>query len=269
MGYLLRMGGSTWGPPLCQMRHLYVTKIRPMIAYGCPVWFLYGKGVKWSISNPLLKELNSLQYQCLVQIAGAYSKTCGDYLHKELYIESIETFLTRTAMAFRAREMEIPESELLSGNQGLPGSSETCTSSTRRPSSPYVIAHPYDVLDAEAENVLRAVRKQLQNRTSNAAKIWADPKERAKAITKYLRKVSNDINAKHWDECREQRRGSWHERPILLERWGSHNLKYYEGLSRPQSTMLLQCRAGFNGFKKHLKLINVCHLTSENSCDWG
>lgn len=106
MTYFKRISGSTWGPTLIQMRWLFLSKVRPIIGFGCAVWYLYGRNVKWAISQKLICGLESLQYQCLIQITGAYKRTSRQYLLKERHIELIALYLYRTATAFRARTLD-------------------------------------------------------------------------------------------------------------------------------------------------------------------
>lgn len=84
------VSGPTWGPSLLKMRHLYLTKIRPIITYGCAVWFLRGSDVKWNLTDTLMRKLESIQYQCLMRVAGAFKGTPRQYLLQELYIEPLE-----------------------------------------------------------------------------------------------------------------------------------------------------------------------------------
>ena len=106
MRRLQRISGSTWGPPLLKMRHLFLAKIRPIISYDCAVWFLRGPDVRWSLSDALLRELESTQYRCLVRIAGAYRRISRECLLKELNIEPLELHLERHSSAFRARALD-------------------------------------------------------------------------------------------------------------------------------------------------------------------
>ena len=85
------------------MRQLYVTTIIPVIVYGCAIWFLRGPDVKWSLSNSLLSQLESLQYQCFVHIAGTFKQIPAEYLLKEIFIQPLEVLLERHSIAFAAR----------------------------------------------------------------------------------------------------------------------------------------------------------------------
>ncbi|KAJ3539807.1 hypothetical protein NM208_g5342 [Fusarium decemcellulare] len=65
--YLRRISNSVYGLSLKAARQIYVTKIRPTIAYACQAWFIYtwSKTGGWRLSDKNLQRLDKLQYTCL------------------------------------------------------------------------------------------------------------------------------------------------------------------------------------------------------------
>ncbi|KAK2051892.1 hypothetical protein LY76DRAFT_469421, partial [Colletotrichum caudatum] len=96
MRRLSPISGSTWGPPLIQLRQLYITCIRPMLSYACAVWFVLTTAdarCKWTLTAQLLKQLEIEDSKWLRQISGAFTRTSGDVLCKELFVEKISVYL--------------------------------------------------------------------------------------------------------------------------------------------------------------------------------
>ncbi|KAF4465288.1 zinc knuckle [Fusarium albosuccineum] len=263
MNYLRRISGPTWGPSLSTMRMLYLTKIRPVITYACAAWFTLdpdspnGPDFTWRITVQAISDLESLQRECLRQIAGAFMNTTGIVLEKELHIEIISVLLNRLATFHRAKELDSPECHQLR---------QMRTAHAR---------HPFNWLEGPAA--------ALYNDAENT-KEWrlhqADPHSSVGNETKrmsIMRGLSKDDArercSKKWTDYLKERplrqerernkpgnqgllRHSPHVPQALIEPWGGESLKYYLKLSRAQSTMLLQCRTGFIGLKNHLCKIN-------------
>lgn len=135
MNHLRVISGSIWGPTLKTMKQLYVTKIRPIITYACGAWFIpIHKEVNWGISQKRLEILESLQYQCLLQISGAMRGTSRLVLEKELNIDSIRMTLCRLAATHRTKMIDTPDHDaLVKARTSL--------------SKPGDLVHPYTLLD--------------------------------------------------------------------------------------------------------------------------
>jgi hypothetical protein len=85
---------------LKDLRQLYLVKIRPMISFASSVWYTPDQfGSPW---GTIQKTLQDLERQCLIQFSGAFGRTHGLTLKKELNIEHITLFLARSALASRA-----------------------------------------------------------------------------------------------------------------------------------------------------------------------
>ncbi|KAG7044325.1 Zinc knuckle [Colletotrichum scovillei] len=101
MEWIKRMSKSIWGPSLERMRELYLSSVRPIISYACPVWFVLGNSASrlYQTKQKLIHELRSLQSECLAFVAGAFRRTSSLMLHKELFVMPIAVYLHQLAMA--------------------------------------------------------------------------------------------------------------------------------------------------------------------------
>ncbi|KAF4341188.1 zinc knuckle [Fusarium beomiforme] len=83
-----------------------------------------------------------------------------------------------------------------------------------------------------------------------------------KKITKIAKQDAAALSRLYWDNYRRGRAQD-HAYPSAATKdgWGPHNLKRYLGLSRAQSTMLIQCRTEVIGLNSYLRTINtVFHM---------
>ena len=244
------------------MRQLYLTKVRPIITYGCASWFLRGPDVKWKLSNSLMRELESRQHQWLVQIAGAFKQIHRQYLLKELYIEPLEVHLERCATAFRARARGLnTQRHRLQYWRPLVGKVQSSTPGSLQ-------QHLYFVLDRRARQLQDIARKRLTKgngavgkRDNAVRKDWEDQKDRAKAINTCAQEIAECRASEIWRVWRTERQADRRkDQPALWSAWGKKNLSLYKDLPRAQSNILLQCRTGVGGLGAHLFRCKVCFL---------
>ena len=270
MRYLRRISNSTLGPTLDFMRILYMSMVRSKIGYACAVWYPCGNGRDGRINRGLINELETLQNDCLVKIAGVYKSTSRLCLLKELHLESIETFLWRVSTKFQIKELQSQGSEVLSTHPPPFGSSESSPGSNPsfpRLPDPYAKGHPYKLLETRAETIQAAAHVDFQRSPPPEKKGRQKRKKMPDIIEIYLQKISTRIESQKWNEYRRERMQKRNPEPVYLENWGYQSLSFYDGLSRAQSTMLLHCRTGFNGLKKYLftcKVRSLISLTIKN-----
>jgi len=245
MGAFRGISGAVWGANLYNMRQLYVTKVRPIISYACAAWFNRGAGVAvpWQLSRKLIDDLESLQYRCLVQVSGAMAKTSYNVLLKELDIESVEVFLHRVSIAQRAQSLDTPEYKELEALW--------LARLDKVPSSARVCEHPYRVLFDDARDLAEEARRSLLPDES----AWLDTARRNRAIKRCARQRATAAMSERWEAYRMV--PGKKECPALVEPWGPRSLRFYRGLPRAQSTMLLRCRTGRIGLRNYLFFINV------------
>ncbi|KAM5347429.1 hypothetical protein ACJ41O_010434 [Fusarium nematophilum] len=253
--YLRRISGTIWGLNLQATRQYYLTKIRPTITYACAAWFMYSPNQKlnWAISCGALKRLDDLQYRCLKQVSGALGSCSARVLEKELHIDSMRVFLYRLMLAQRAKSLQA-----LGQLPYVQPVHVTPTSSSLK-------AHPCQILDKEAQGLCdrawKRLARYLDGNPDQLAAQWLNPKRRKRTIDKCAIEEAEKRSAEVWDDYRRdraRRHSAERHRPRALEEgWGLKTFKYYKGLSRAQSTMLLQCRTefiGLNGFLHARKL---------------
>ena len=259
MSNVHRISGPTWGPPLSKMRQLYLSMILPIFYYGCAIWFLNDASAQWRLPQTIIDELSSIQYRCLIKIAGSYKGVASKYLHKELWIKPIDIQLESRAMAIRAKHLAL-RSSTTELQPWRPSSGKTPSKSKN-----LWPQHPYFVHDCRARDLEKRARERVSERfkalndgDATASREWARQKVRGKATSACARIDAEKSAAKWWEDCRteQQAKRSKHQ-PATWDDWGKENLRRYRGLLRPQSTSLFQCRTGVGPFASYLFQIKV------------
>ena len=255
MKKLKRISGSVWGVGLERMRQLYLAKIRPIMSYGCGAWFVRSGDASWQFPSRLVKQLESIQYRCLLQVSGAMAGTSHAVLRQELSLESVEVFLNRVARVHRARMVHTPEFRDLEATRTRPlwGGMRDSKAMDR---------HPYFQLHKEAIALEEEAYRALEDEASRAADGLAPgstdtlcPKRRARSIRTCAAKRAKAESTERWNEYRDLRR---RERPgdsvplAMRQPWGAEAFRHYRDLTRAQSTMLLQCRTERIGLRAFL-----------------
>ncbi|VTT82833.1 unnamed protein product [Fusarium fujikuroi] len=241
MNDIARICNTTAGPDMIALRQLYITTVRPIISHGCGAWFIYGEAkVKYQITKDLGRYLGSIQNQCLRIVTGALARTKGRAVNKEAYVEDILVYLDRVATVQRARALDTPDHERLRRirRQG------------RTPAE--FDLHPYHALDHAARYLLERANESCRDRSPNNVR---------KAMVKIAKQDSHEMSCKIWSRHVEERNNELSRFRSAADMdkagWGPHNLKRYRGLSRAQSTMLIQCRTGYIALNKYLHWINA------------
>ncbi|KAF4421507.1 putative RNA-directed DNA polymerase from transposon X-element [Colletotrichum fructicola] len=267
LNQLKRMSTSVSGPNLLHVRQLYLSTIRPIISYACPAWFMLGNdsSTTYNLRQPYIHRLDNLQNECLVTVAGAYKKAPTVTLHKELHVDPIAVYLQRVAMSHRARNIFTDDYDLIN-----------TTSFPFKREMTFLKSHPYKIdydharkLVEEAEQQLRESKPSL----ADATLIDMDPRKRSQVINRYIRAQATLLSEHLWKAYRDRPRPSrtvaygLRGRPVAAEgKWGAFNLKRYKGLSRAQSSILIQCRTGYIGLKAFLHPKN---LADTDMCSCG
>lgn len=263
---LSRISGTTWGPPLDAIRQTYLTWIRPVMTYGCGAWFVrqnpdgrqpsHGrKRLRWAIKQKLVEALQSVQYRCLVQISGAFAQTCGKVIEKELFIENLPTLLYAQAAAQRARLLWSRGKRWRHRAEAQPA-----------PGNPFHAlfeeAREFALQADDRLRVRRAMRSTRRALEEDAEKPdpWTVEAKRNELISNRCREWAGDECAKAWNAYRsaETTRERHRKLPAALsERWGRQSFRYYRGMGRAQSTMLLHCRTESIGLACRLHQLKV------------
>ncbi|KAK2733045.1 hypothetical protein CKAH01_08543 [Colletotrichum kahawae] len=272
MFLLRRISATTWGASISELRTRYITAVRPVVAYACPVWFVFktpgGPACKWTLNQSVVDLLETQQNNCLRQITGAFPRTSGDVLCKELHIERMSVFLHRCVRAYRALNMSTPEGMTL------------CKLWLRdywpiRVTKEILQAHPYCVAYHEADRLLRVeARSQLDLEIQT----WTVPPDSVRGTAKRVARFKEIIKSLAKDLAEERMEESWieasnrhrcligtlaYDAPTWRGSYGKHNLEAYDGLPKAQGTILLGIRTGINGLNKplfdmHLKDSFMC-----------
>ncbi|KAF0642185.1 hypothetical protein FPSE5266_20143 [Fusarium pseudograminearum] len=237
-----RVCGSTWGLTLKEARKWYFAYIRPKISYACAAWFIYtppSLGDRVQLPSPLtvtqLGRLQTLQNKCLVLISGAIRTTKRETIQKELAIDSIGTFLWRTMIISRARALG--------------------TRTELEPQDPESNETAYRILDKQALELLQKAKESWLAKNSDTDNSWDESAGIRKAAIKkqaLLRTV--ELVAEAWDDTIREHiaKHKTFTLPVaMVGGAGLHNLQYYKGFNRAESSLGLHLRTeciGLNGY---------------------
>jgi hypothetical protein len=94
-GVITRLTKSTWGATFAKARQIYAAVVRPVLAYGCPVWFSLGD--ERANRNRLIYPLQTVQNKCLRTITGAYKTTNVQVLEHEASVPPLDLHLEMLA----------------------------------------------------------------------------------------------------------------------------------------------------------------------------
>jgi hypothetical protein len=263
LGYMKRISGPTWGKTLWQMRQLYLTSIRPIIAYACGAWFSPpGENrIKWRMTKNRMAQLESLQYHCLLVVSGAISGTSRQMLLTELGIPSLEVYLGQQAKIYRMRMIDTPESEELERIR-MRSPLEKVKAVRDR--------HPFHLLFREANDSRRLVeeneftRLKAEFTKSNAKQEDFSPSRQQlrEAIKRFVSRDADASSKSEWKSYVDAHEkglrtymDGWVDHlgfQLVSPQWDHNNFKLYKDLRRAESTMLLHCRTGRIGLRDYL-----------------
>ncbi|KAH6015937.1 hypothetical protein HBI07_073830 [Parastagonospora nodorum] len=246
-----RFIGPTWGADLIRNRQLYYGKILPTIAYAAPAWFTCIPSVPYQpkatpltygIATDALKILCSLQIECMLALSGARRLTSAKVLEKEMHILPIVLQLHRICMTHRLRWHHSPEYIAMRNIR--------MSASGRLPLPKKSLGHSKAVLQTHPYQTLRRCVQldevRLRKRVGAAfEKKWEDIKKRKMMIKEYYDEIVHYVASLQWRKFR-QRRNS-HEKfkhPAYEAAWMDHSLRFYNGLTRAQSSILIMMRTG-------------------------
>ncbi len=91
MASITRLTELTSGAKFAKARQIYAAVVRPVLAYGCPVWFPFGD--ERANRNRLIYPLQTVQNECLRTITGAYKTTNVQVLEHEASIAPLDLHL--------------------------------------------------------------------------------------------------------------------------------------------------------------------------------
>ena len=123
-----------------------------------------------------MDEVESLQYQCLVHISGAFNKISKEYLFKKLYIDPLEVHLRRSSLPFRARALGL---KFQNSQSQIPKSLNGQKPPLRLTNAQQ--NHPYHALHCQALLLYDHARQSYVAQKNKVCK-WGDSKTRARVI---------------------------------------------------------------------------------------
>lgn len=110
---LSSIAGSTWGVTTLQLRRMYTAVLLPQINYGCSAWYIRGGHGFKAAENKVKRIMESIQYQTLYRIAGAFKTTSRAALEICLHVPPPMITLARMAEESAIRILASPLRRLL------------------------------------------------------------------------------------------------------------------------------------------------------------
>ena len=257
---LQRTFGRAWGPSLSHIRALYTSTILPRITYACGAWYMQGFEGRSSrhFRAKNLEILKGCHYQSLVRISGALQNTSTNVLLKEIYIDHIEVILQRYAVAQRAIALDDPTTVT---------SRELRESFKQHSSNLRLELHPQHVLEQAAVQCRDGAWQSATKVRSlkEALERWANPQLRMRDIKNFAKKQMKIQSQRVWDGYCRRRFGRGRRSIPAVDRqsgceWGRVNLSRHDGLSRAQSSILINIRTGAIGLNDYLHSVGVSSL---------
>ena len=251
-----RVSKSHLGPSLDRMRHFYIAKVRSIIAYGCPAWFVRhpsdgsSRG-RWGMAKQTVAKLEVLHNKSLRHIAGGYNGSPTMIVRKETFFESIEAYLHKRVITFQCHDLHQEHLNTLSKSRlsiNKPKSGSNRHTAMDRHLKE-LGRHPYHILDRQA----REVRLRAQDQKITPDQLLE--REIRNECVREWERYRDDYISKHGVDNPE--------RLAINDGWGKKALGWYKGLNRWQSTMLFLCRVGHIGLRKYLH-----GRLSERSVSW-
>ena len=95
MAPITRLIKSTWGATSAKAGQICAAVVRPVLVYGCLVWFSLGD--ERANRNRLIYPLQTVQNKCLRNITGAYKTTNVQVLEHEARVPPLELHLEMLA----------------------------------------------------------------------------------------------------------------------------------------------------------------------------
>uniref|UniRef100_A0A8H7N5M2 Reverse transcriptase domain-containing protein n=1 Tax=Bionectria ochroleuca TaxID=29856 RepID=A0A8H7N5M2_BIOOC len=265
LGYHTRISGSTWGPTLIRMRQLHVSKIRSIVGYASPAWFI-PRHNRHDLGLPQtwLNKLEVMQNDSLVKVAGAYKMTDRMVLRKELHVESMEHYLGRIALTYRMKN--VGSAYLTALEKAQQGNINPMGKQQR------TLQNPFTLMYSEAKRELLTVKAQFTKQNKNGEVVLGQTRHSGSilAVVKLIKAHATarcaDRCAEEWDTYVMKKSNNRDKIPAAyLESWGPQSLSYYRHLGRAESTMLMQCRTETIGLNRWLNKMNSKKKTYSES----
>lgn len=248
MRCLKEISGANWGPDLQRMRMLYVSQIQSIFSYASPAWFFAGIQAhrQQALSSKLVKDLDKLQGQCLTELSGAMRTTSIDILRKELCIPKLSIYLRMKTVAYFAKKLESPNYKDFQGER------TKALAKTKR----QLYSHPFEKLEIQAKELINSAKARLEHHHGPEVMKgrWNEDHKRVGAIDRMTMLTVHAQCSSEWQQCRDGWRSThtWPRPLALAEPWGPQSMRYHDGLTREESTMLLHCRTGHIGLAAYL-----------------
>lgn len=267
---------SVSGPTVEKLRRMFLSS-RAIISHACAVWWVVRQGkskCRWSISQKLIDKLETEHSHWVKKLFGAYERTSPEVVRKEVFIEDLSVFLTRTARVYRAKNYNSHVGKAVRTFL-RPGFPSVSPADRKR--------HPYKALYDEAKKLVlnpatemldswrkkkneQARKKNAEEEANtNGAKKKEEEMEEEEKMRRFIKLCASVLSKTEmkdiWTTYVDKRRHSGRDfnkfPPALEGTWGSNNLYRHQDLSKAQSTILLHCRTGVIGLNASLHHMGV------------
>lgn len=249
MASITRLTKSTWGATFAKARQIYAAVVRPVLAYGCPVWFSLGD--ERANRNRLIYPLQTVQNKCLRTITGAYKTTNVQVLEHEASVAPLDLHLEMLAINHVLR------AEDSAGNQAV---EETCKAIDQRAQRRF---RTKSNIPTRHIDQFRSRAKSMQQQS-----YLAGP-ERGRNKTAAKRELEETWKAR-WTKYQQQTRAVANDNKLsaaVRATW-TRGLRAKENLTRAESTVATLLRTEHIGLNDYLFRRRVPGY-SKSDCDCG
>jgi exonuclease III len=224
------LSGSTWGPPLNDIKRVYLTAIRPALMYGALTWYRPPEHFKGAKARAT--KLQAIQGQCLRRIAGAYRATATEALEAELGIVPLDLYAKSTIYKAATRAEQ----------------SKTIYTIDSRANN---ILNPLGRRGRRTakDSPFTRIRQWIRKRAA-AVGVQLERERESIAVQKVKRLLSNDIQ-KEWEQRWAQGTKGTHSRE-LQPQLDKRVPRILQGMRKFESTLVIQLRTGKIGFNAFL-----------------
>lgn len=222
MSAITRLTQSTWGASFAKARQIYAAVVRPVLAYGCEVW--YDPEDKRVGRNKLTYPLQTIQNKCLRTVTGAYKTTNVQILEHEASIPPLDLHLERLAVTHALRTTDTDGSRTIT---------QAC--------------------DVVEERALRTLQIRMTKPLTKVEQLRGRIEDKPAIPKKFAKVRMENAWAQRWQAYRATREGNGTSAATAqTTSWNPKQCYLHRGLLKAESTLATLLRTEHIGLNDYL-----------------